>query len=156
MCIRDRCFYILDRLRKEMTIPVWHDDQQGTAAVTLAGLINALKIVGKNKQGVRIALIGAGAANIAVVRILIAAGFPAQNMIMVDTKGILHKARDDLTSPQNEFKWRISELTNGDRRTGGIAEAMKGADVCIALARSGPGIIKPEWIATCLLYTSDA
>jgi malate dehydrogenase (oxaloacetate-decarboxylating) len=145
---KPKCFYILDRLRKEMTIPVWHDDQQGTAAVTLAGLINSLKIVGKTKQGVRIALIGAGAANIAVIRVLIAAGFPAQNMIMVDTKGILHKARDDLKSPENEFKWRICELTNADSRTGGIAEAMKGADVCIALARSGPGVIKPEWIAT--------
>jgi malate dehydrogenase (oxaloacetate-decarboxylating) len=145
---KPKCFYILDRLRKEMTIPVWHDDQQGTAAVTLAGLINALKIVGKNKKSVRIALIGAGAANIAVARILIAAAFPAENMIMVDTKGILHKAREDLKSPDNEFKWRMCELTNGERKTGGIAEALKGADVCIALAHSGPGIIKPEWIAT--------
>jgi malate dehydrogenase (oxaloacetate-decarboxylating) len=145
---KPKCFYILDRLRKEMTIPVWHDDQQGTAAVTLAGLINALKIVGKNKQGVRIALIGAGAANIAVIRVLIAAGFAAENMIMVDTRGILHKARDDLKSPDNEFKWRVCELTNGEGRSGGIAEAMRGADVCIALARSGPGVIKPEWIAT--------
>jgi malate dehydrogenase (oxaloacetate-decarboxylating) len=131
-----------------MTIPVWHDDQQGTAAVTLAGLINALKIVAKNKQGVRIALIGAGAANIAVVRILIAAGFPAENMMVVDTRGILHTGRDDLKSPDNEFKWRIAELTNGERTTGGIAEAMRKADVCIALARSGPGVIKPEWVAT--------
>jgi malate dehydrogenase (oxaloacetate-decarboxylating) len=145
---KPKCFYILDRLRQEMTIPVWHDDQQGTAAVILAGLINSLKIVGKNKQAVRIALIGAGAANIAVVRVLIAAGFPAENMIVVDTKGILHKGRGDLQSPDNEFKWRICEMTNGERRTGGIAQAMKGADVCIALARSGPGVIKPEWIAT--------
>jgi malate dehydrogenase (oxaloacetate-decarboxylating) len=145
---KPKCFYILDRLRKEMTIPVWHDDQQGTAAVTLAGLINSLKIVGKNKPEVRIALIGAGAANIAVTKVLIAAGFSPENMIMVDTKGILHKGRDDLKTPDNEFKWRMCELTNGDRRTGGIAEAMKAADVCIALARSGPGVIKPEWIAT--------
>ena len=145
---KPKCFYILDRLRKEMTIPVWHDDQQGTAAVTLAGLINALKIVGKSKQEVRIALIGAGAANIAVIRILIAAGFPAENMMVVDTQGILHTGRDDLKSPDNEFKWRVSELTNGEKRTGGIAEAMRRADVCIALARSGPGVIKPEWVAT--------
>jgi malate dehydrogenase (oxaloacetate-decarboxylating) len=131
-----------------MTIPVWHDDQQGTAAVTLAGLINALKIVGKNKQKVRIALIGAGAANIAVIRILIAAGFPAENMTVVDTQGILQTGRDDLKRPQNEFKRRIAEVTNGERKTGGIAEAMQRADVCIALARSGPGVIKPEWVAT--------
>ena len=145
---KPKCFYILDRLRKEMTIPVWHDDQQGTAAVILAGLINALKVVGKNKQGVRMAMIGAGAANIAVIRILIAAGFPAKNMIVVDTGGILHTGRDDLKSPENVFKWRIAELTNGERRTGGIGEAMRRADACIALARSGPGVIKPEWVAT--------
>jgi malate dehydrogenase (oxaloacetate-decarboxylating) len=145
---KPKCFYILDRLRKEMTIPVWHDDQQGTAAVTLAGLINALKIVGKNKQGVRIALIGAGAANIAVIRILIAAGFLAEAMTVVDTRGILYTGRDDLKSPENEFKRRIAELTNGEKKTGGIAEAMQRADVCIALARSGPGVIKPEWVST--------
>jgi len=145
---KPKCFYILDRLRKEMRIPVWHDDQQGTAAVTLAGLTNSLKIVGKHKEKVTIALVGAGAANIAVSRILVAAGFPPQNMIMVDTKGILHKGRDDLKTPSNEFKWRICEISNAESRTGGIAEALKGADVCIALAASGPGIIKPEWVAT--------
>mgnify|MGYP001499070320 FL=1 len=144
---KPKCFYILERLRQEMTIPVWHDDQQGTAAVTLAGLINALKIVGKPKDSVRIALIGAGAANIAVVRILIAAGFPPQNMLMVDSRGILHRGRNDLNTADNQFKWRICELTNREQRSGGIAEALRGADVCIALAKSGPGVIKPEWVA---------
>jgi malate dehydrogenase (oxaloacetate-decarboxylating) len=141
---KPKCFYILDRLRKEMTIPVWHDDQQGTAAVTLAGLLNALKIVGKNKLAVSIALIGAGAANIAVSRILVAAGFPAANMIVVDSQGILHKGREDLKSPDNAFKWRLCEVTNGESRTGGIAEALRGTDICIALAKPGPGVIKPE------------
>jgi malate dehydrogenase (oxaloacetate-decarboxylating) len=145
---KPKCFYILDRLRKEMTIPVWHDDQQGTAAVTLAGLINSLKIVGKRKEAVRIVLMGAGAANVAVVRILIAAGFPPQNMLMVDTGGILHRGRADLKTPDNQFKWRICEMTNQDQRSGNIADALKGADVCIALAKSGPGVIKPEWVST--------
>ena len=144
---KPKCFYILERLRKEMTIPVWHDDQQGTAAVTLAGLINSLKIVGKHKETVRIALVGAGAANIAVARILNAAGFPAENMLMVDTRGILHRGRDDLRTADNEFKCRVCELTNRAQRSGGIAEALRGADVCIALAKSGPGVIKPEWVA---------
>jgi malate dehydrogenase (oxaloacetate-decarboxylating) len=144
---KPKCFYILDRLRKEMTIPVWHDDQQGTAAVTLAGLINALVVVGKKRQEVKIALIGAGAANISVVRILTAAGFPAGHMMMVDTHGILHRGRDDLKSPDNEFKWRLCEMTNGEQRSGGIVEALSGADVCIALAKSGPGVIKPEWVS---------
>ncbi|MGE5304922.1 MAG: NAD(P)-dependent malic enzyme [Alphaproteobacteria bacterium] len=144
---KPKCFYILERLRAEMKIPVWHDDQQGTAAVTLAGLINSLKIVGKRKHEVTIALIGAGAANIAVSRVLIAAGFPAENMIMVDTQGILHKGREDLKRPDNEFKWRMCELTNREKRTGGIAEALKRADVCIALAGPGPDVIKPEWVA---------
>ena len=145
---KPKCFYILDRLRKEMSIPVWHDDQQGTAAVTLAGLINSLKIVGKNKQAVKIALIGAGAANIAVARILIAAGFPPQNMLMVDTRGILHRSRNDLKAPENEFKWGVCVATNPEQTSGGIAEALQGADVCIALAKSGPGVIKPQWVST--------
>ena len=144
---KPKCFYILDRLRKEMTIPVWHDDQQGTAAVILAGLINSLKIVRKNKEAARITLIGAGAANVAVTRILIAAGFPPQNMLMVDTRGMLRRDREDLKMPENDFKLRIAELTNPTCRTGGIAEALKGADVCIALAKSGPGVIAPEWVS---------
>jgi len=143
---KPKCFYILERLRREMTIPVWHDDQQGTAAVVLAGVLNALKVVGKQKQTARLALIGAGAANIAVIRILIAAGFAPQNMLMVDTLGLLHRDRSDLGLPHNEFKLRIAELTNLQRKTGGIAEALNGADVCISLAKSGPGVIKPEWI----------
>jgi malate dehydrogenase (oxaloacetate-decarboxylating) len=153
---KPKCFTVLERLRKELTIPVWHDDQQGTACVILAGLINSLQIVGKNKRNVVIALIGAGAANVAVFRVLAGAGFPPENMLMVDTKGILHPGRNDLKElvieskfqrPVNEYKLRISELSNGDRKIGGIAEALKGSDVCVALAASGPGIIKPEWIA---------
>lgn len=143
---KPKCFYILDRLRREMAIPVWHDDQQGTAAVTLAGLINSLRIVGKSKQEARIALIGAGAANVAVFRVLTAAGFPPANMIVVDSQGILHGGRDDLRTPENQFKWEICRKTNPENRSGGIAEALRGTDVCIALAKSGPGVIKPQWV----------
>src|SRR3989337_793246 len=117
-----------------------------TAAVTLAGLINSLKIVGKRKQEARITLIGVGAANVAVQRVLIATGFPPANMIMVDSRGILHRGREDLRAPENEFKWEICKRINPENRTGGIAEALKGADVCVALAKSGPAVIKPEWV----------
>jgi malate dehydrogenase (oxaloacetate-decarboxylating) len=144
---KPKCFYILDRLRDEMNIPVWHDDQQGTAAVTLAGLTNALKVVGKGKEQVRIALIGAGAANIAVSKVLIAMGFPPEQMIMVDSQGILHKGRSDLRTLENRVKWHMCEISNQEGRTGGTAEALRGADVCIALSRSGPGTILPEWVA---------
>jgi len=145
---KPKCFYILDGLRGKMNIPVWHDDQQGTATVTLAGLINALKIVDKIKEDVKISMIGAGAANIAISRLMIAAGFPPENIIMVDTKGILHKGRDDLRTPENKEKWHMCEISNRECRTGGIPEAMKGTDICIALSKPGPAIIKPEWVAS--------
>jgi len=143
-----KCFYILDTLRKEMAIPVWHDDQQGTAAVTLAGLINALKIVGKKKEEVSITLIGVGAANIAITRLLFVDGFKPENTIFVDSKGILHSNRTDLEQKQveNPYKWDLCQRTNPEKRTGGIAEALKGADVCISLSKSGPDTIKPEWM----------
>jgi malate dehydrogenase (oxaloacetate-decarboxylating) len=145
---KPKCFTILDRLRAEMEIPVWHDDQQGTAAVTLAGLLNALKVVGKEKEEARIVLIGVGAANVAVARVLMTAGFPGGNLVLVDTKGVLHRDREDLRTPDNAFKWRLCELSNSEQKKGDAAEALKGADVCIALSRSGPGIVKPEWVAS--------
>ncbi len=142
---KPKCFYILDVLRKEIDIPVWHDDQQGTAAITLAGLINALKVVEKEMSEVKVAMVGTGAANIAIVRVLMAAGVDGGRLIMVDSKGILHQGRDDLR--RNESKWNICQKTNREGRTGGIPEALRGADVCIALSQSGPGVIKREWIA---------
>jgi malate dehydrogenase (oxaloacetate-decarboxylating) len=140
-----KCFHILDTLRKESKIPVWHDDQQGTAAVTLAGLINALKVVGKKLEKVRLTLIGSGAANIATARILIAAGADPAKMIMVDSKQTLHKGRTELQKDFKE-KWHLCEITNAEQRKGGIAEAMEGADAVIALAKPGPDVIKKEWI----------
>ncbi|KQC12682.1 MAG: malate dehydrogenase [Desulfuromonas sp. SDB] len=144
---KPKCFRILDTLRKEMKIPVWHDDQQGTAAITLAGLLNAIKIVGKKKEDVRITMIGAGASNIAISRVMISAGFPPENIIMVDTKGTLHKGRNDLNNDENREKWHMCEISNKKQLKGGIAEALKGADVSISLSKPGPGTIKPEWIS---------
>ncbi len=143
-----KCFSILETLRKDMEIPVWHDDQQGTAAVTLAGLVNALKLVGKKKDEVTLTIVGVGAANIAISRILFADGFKPENTIFVDSRGILHAQRTDLEEKQaeNPHKWELCCKTNPERREGGIPEALKGADVCIALSKSGPDAILPEWI----------
>jgi malate dehydrogenase (oxaloacetate-decarboxylating) len=143
-----KCFYILDKLRAEARIPVWHDDQQGTAAVTLAGLINALKIVGKKKDSVTMAVIGSGAANVAILRLLFTDGFKRENTIVVDSKGILHSGRADLEKDRkvNPYKWDFCLHTNPEKRTGGIKEALKGTDICISLSKSGPGVILPEWV----------
>ncbi|MFC1910439.1 NADP-dependent malic enzyme [Chloroflexota bacterium] len=143
-----KCFYILDTLRKEMEIPVWHDDQQGTAAVTLAGLVNALKVVGKKKEEVKISVVGVGAANIAISRILFAAGFKPGNCVMVDSKGILNSQREDIKAKQQEnpYKWDLAVKTNANKVSGDIAESLKGADVCISLSKSGPDTIKKEWL----------
>lgn len=141
-----KCFHILDTLRREMDIPVWHDDQQGTAAVTLAGLINALRLVDKPIERVKIAMVGAGAANICIARVIIAAGVNPAKIIMCDSKGTLHRERVDLKETYRE-KWEMCQKTNGEEIKGGIPEAMKGADVVIALSSPGPGIIKQGWIA---------
>jgi malate dehydrogenase (oxaloacetate-decarboxylating) len=141
-----KCFYILERLRNEMDIPVWHDDQQGTATVVLAGLMNSLKLIGKKIDEVLIAMVGAGAANVSVARIIIAAGVKPGNIIMVDSKGILHPNRDDLREYRE--KWELCLKTNKEGRLGGIGEAIKGADVCIAMSRPGPGIITKDMIKT--------
>ena len=147
-----KCFYILDRLRQECHIPVWHDDQQGAACVTLAGLYNALKIVGKDLAKATIAVIGVGAANVATIRLLLAAGAAAENIIACDSKGILHQGRDDIGEKHFE-KLRIIRMTNASQRSGGIPQAMEKADVAIALSRPGPGTIKKEWVS---LMAKDA
>jgi malate dehydrogenase (oxaloacetate-decarboxylating) len=145
-----KCFRILDTLREKAEIPVWHDDQQGTATVTLAGLINALKVVGKEINEVRIAFIGTGASNVAISRLVFGRGADPAKCFMVDSKGILGKHRNDLEMRKAEFvdKWRLCQSTNAEGREGNIPEAMKGVDVTIALSRSGPGVILPEWVAT--------
>jgi malate dehydrogenase (oxaloacetate-decarboxylating) len=143
-----RCFRVLDTLRERMQIPVWHDDQQGTATVLLAALTNALEIVGKRFDAIRIAMVGVGAANVAVYRLLTACGINPGGVVACDTGGTLHSGRMDLEERQGELsdKWRICCDSNADRVVGGIPEALRGADVCIALSTPGPGIIRPEWI----------
>ena len=145
-----KCFRVLDMLRTdpEVNIPVWHDDQQGTATVILAGVINALKVVGKRMEDVKVAVIGTGAANVATIRLLLASGVPFGNVIACDSKGILHPEREDIAQRKIEFvdKWRICQNSNAEGRRGGSQEAMRGADVCIAASKPGPGTILPEWV----------
>lgn len=145
-----KCFYILDTLREKAEIPVWHDDQQGTATVTLAGLMNALKVVGKKKDEIKIAFVGCGASNVAISRLIFGWGVDPAKCYMVDSNGILGTHRKDLEMHQAEYKdkWRLCNTTNLEHREGGIAEAMKGADVVIGLSRSGPDVILPEWVST--------
>jgi malate dehydrogenase (oxaloacetate-decarboxylating) len=145
-----KCFRILDTLRATAEIPVWHDDQQGTATIVLAGLINALEVVGKKARDVTVAMIGAGASTVACSRLMFTYGIRPQNTIVVDTKGILNPARKDLEIRRTEFvdKWRLCQTTNKDQLSGGIQEAMKGADVCIALSKPGPDTIKKEWVSS--------
>jgi len=141
-----KCFDILDSLKQDLRIPVWHDDQQGTGTVVCAGLINALKVVGKNIRNASICMLGAGAANIAVARIIMEAGVSPGNIIMVDSKGILNRERIELEE-EYHAKWQIALKTNSEGRTGGLKEAVKGADVLIAMSTPGPGVIPKEIVS---------
>jgi malate dehydrogenase (oxaloacetate-decarboxylating) len=143
-----KCFRILDTLREKAEIPVWHDDQQGTATVTLAGLMNALKLTGKKKEDVSIVFVGSGASNVACSRLAFGWGIDPGKCFMVDSKGILGMHRKDLEMRRAEYvdKWRLCQSTNADGRQGAAPEAMEGADVVIALSKPGPGTILPEWI----------
>jgi len=145
---KPKCFYILERLRNSLEIPVWHDDQQGTATVITAGMINALKLVGKKPGEVVVAMIGAGAASLAVARLLFAAGIDPAKTRIVDSRGVLHARRRDLEEirRRNPWKYEMALKTNAEGVSGGIAEAMRGADAVIALSRPGPGVIKKEWV----------
>jgi len=145
-----KCFRILDTLREKAEIPIWHDDQQGTATVTLAGLMNAVKVVGKNKEEISVAFVGSGAANVACSRLIFGWGVDPARCYMVDTKGILGKNRSDIEMRRAEFvdKWKLCQITNAEGREGNIPDAMKGVDVVIGLSRSGPGVILPEWVKT--------
>lgn len=140
-----KCFDILERLRAEAEIPIWHDDQQGTATVVLAGAENALKVVGKKAKDAIVTFIGSGASNIRGAWLFTEAGFKPGNLIMVDSKGILNKTRTDL---QHDFrqKWELAQTTNQEGRSGGIKEALRSADMVIAASQPKPGLIQKEWI----------
>jgi malate dehydrogenase (oxaloacetate-decarboxylating) len=145
---KPKCFYVLEKARERLQIPVWHDDQQGTATVILAGLINAFKIVGKKPQESLITLIGAGAANIRTAYVLIRWGMKPGNILMVDTKGIIHAGREDLSKEEDPWKYELAQVTNAEGRTGDIAEGFKGVDAVVAASKPGPGTIKKEWVAS--------
>ena len=141
------CYRVLDTLREECVIPVWHDDAQGTACVTLAGLINALKIVGKKMEDIKVVLYGAGAANTTIARLMITDGVKAENIVIFDTKGTLHKNRTQYRDDKRFYrKWELCETTNPNCIET-HEEAFKDADVLIALSKPGPDTIKPEWIS---------
>jgi len=141
------CYTVLDTLREECEIPVWHDDAQGTGCVTASGLINALKVAGKDMDKARIVLIGAGASNTTIARLLIHVGADPSKMVLFDTRGALHTGREDLKADHRFYrKWELCEQTNPGGRWKDQAEACKGADVLIAL--SSPGSVKIDWIST--------
>jgi malate dehydrogenase (oxaloacetate-decarboxylating) len=141
------CYKVLDTLREVCDIPVWHDDAQGTASVTLAGLLNALKVAGKDLSQVKIVMLGAGASNATIARIIITAGGNPENMIIFDSKGSLNKDREDIKAdPRFYRKWELCEKTN-PKKVNDFDEAMKGADVLIALSKPGPDTVKPQSIS---------
>jgi len=142
------CFRVLDELRASLSIPVWHDDQQGTATAVFAALSNALALTGRTLAAARIALVGTGAANVAVYRLLKACGAEPGAIIACDSRGTLHQGRGDIESARERYpdKWAICAESNAGGVAGGIADALRGADACIAFSRPEPGLIRPEWV----------
>ena len=135
-----RCFEIERKLKEKCDIPIFHDDQHGTAVITLAGLTNALKVVGKKKEDVKIVTSGAGAAAIAIVKLLLSAGF--RNITMCDRKGAIYAGRDNL----NWIKEEMAQVTNLEKKSGSLADLLVGADVFIGV--SAPGQVTTEMVAT--------
>lgn len=140
------CYRVLDELRDSCEIPVWHDDAQGTACVTLAGLINALKLADKKIGDIRCVLYGAGASNSTIASFLLQSGLDPARLIIFDSKGSLHPGRTDVeTNPAKYKQWALAKISNPERIEG-MEHAMQNADVLIALSTPGPNTIKPEWI----------
>lgn len=135
-----RCFEIEERLKTTLDIPVFHDDQHGTAIVVLAGIINGLKVVGKKKEDCKIVVNGAGSAGVAITKLLLTYGFP--NVIMCDKVGIVSKDTEGL----NWMQQKMTEVTNPNNETGSLADALKGADIFIGV--SAPNIVSPEMVAS--------
>jgi malate dehydrogenase (oxaloacetate-decarboxylating) len=140
------CYKVLDTLREECDIPVWHDDAQGTGSVTVAGLINALRIVKKDIKDIKIVLYGAGASNATIARLILHTGANPDKMIVFDSKGGLHNDRNDIKADKRFYrKWELCEKTNPNK-INDVQEACKDADVLIALSKPGPDVVKTEWI----------
>ena len=134
------CFYIESKLKEICNIPIFHDDQHGTAIVTLAGLVNALKVVGKDIKDVHVVVSGAGAAAIAITKLLLTAGIA--DAILCDSKGAIYEGRDGL----NDVKVEMSKITNKEKRAGSLADVISGADVFVGV--SAPGVLTPEMVKT--------
>jgi malate dehydrogenase (oxaloacetate-decarboxylating) len=145
---KPKCFDVLEKSCSQLNIPVWHDDQQGTATVILAGLMNAFKIVGKKPKESLITLVGSGAANIRTAYVLMRWGVKPGNIILVDSKGVVHKSRKDITEEEDPWKYDVTQKTNAEGRIGGIQEAFKGVDAVVAASKPGPDTIKKEWVKT--------
>ncbi len=135
-----RCFEIEERLKASLDIPVFHDDQHGTAIVVLAGIINALKVVGKKKEDCKVVVNGAGSAGVAITKLLLTYGFP--NVIMCDKVGIVSKDTEGL----NWMQQKMTEITNPDNESGSLADALKGADIFVGV--SAPNIVSPEMVSS--------
>ena len=135
-----RCFEIETRLKELLNIPVFHDDQHGTAIVVLAGIINALKVTGKKKEDCRVVINGAGSAGIAIAKLLLTYGF--SHIIICDSKGIISRSADNLTPVKEE----IAQITNKDDLKGTLADALKGADIFIGV--SAPGVVTADMVAS--------
>ena len=145
---KPKCFQVLEKTREALNIPVWHDDQQGTATVILAGLINAFKLVGKKPKESLITLVGSGAANIRTALVLMRWGVKPGNIILADSKGVIHRGRSDISKEEDPWKYDVTQKTNGEGRVGDVAEAFKGVDAVVAASKPGPNTIKKEWIKT--------
>ncbi len=147
---KPKCYKILETLRNdpEVDIPVWHDDAQGTATVVLAGVLGGLKVVKKDIENIRVAMLGVGAANTRTAYLLIAAGVDPKNIIMVDSKGAIYADREDIVEQKDydTFKYDLAQKTNPDRLTGNLGDVIEGMDVLISASRPVPGTIKKEWI----------
>jgi malate dehydrogenase (oxaloacetate-decarboxylating) len=144
---KPKCFYVLEKARERLHIPVWHDDQQGTATVILAGLMNAFKIVGKDPKKSLITLVGAGSANLRTAFVLIRWGIKPGNIMFVDTKGLIYPGREDIKKEEDPWKYELAQKTNAEGRRGDIVAAFKGADAVVAASKPGPDTIKKEWVS---------
>ena len=143
---KPKCFKVLEKARSEMNIPVWHDDQQGTATVILAGLMNSFKLVGKDPKESLITLVGSGAANIRTAYVLMRWGVKPGNIILADTKGVIFRGRPDLKEAEDPWKYDVAQKTNDEGRMGDVSEAFRGVDAVVAASKPGPGTIRKEWI----------
>ena len=143
-----KCFGILEELQRRLPIPVWHDDQLGTAASTIAGLLNALELTHRSMHGIRTVLLGAGAANLVTARLLLALGHDPHRLSVVDQRGVLDAERDDVDELmlRNPWKYRVALQTDGGGRSGDFAHAVEGADVLLAASTPDPNTIRPEHV----------